>query len=162
MTTDSNNHSTILLPVDFTQIGRRESVPAMSLGENRYRLLASPGLAGGFAEGDEVEQTSNGYRLIQRSGNVCVQISFEFIINEEGVRSVSQLVANAGGFLDGGRDGNPGSLLVVNFPITVGFPTMEMTVRRIAAIYPIETWMYGNIHDADGVTLLNWWLGDEK
>ena len=70
--------TTINLVVGTNRDGRPfyESILVDVLGENRYRVAASPGLAQGMAAGDEIELTPDerlGYRILKRGGNVSVQ-----------------------------------------------------------------------------------------
>jgi Domain of unknown function (DUF4265) len=53
-----------------------ESILVDVLGENRYRVVASPGLAEGMAANDEIELAPDeplGYRILKRGGNISVQ-----------------------------------------------------------------------------------------
>ncbi|HEX8521952.1 MAG TPA: DUF4265 domain-containing protein [Tepidisphaeraceae bacterium] len=138
-----------------------ESVPALKISENRYKILASPGFAPGVAKGDEIELSSiekAGYRILRRSGNLAVQLFLRRCSPEERKRIVN-VVQNIGGELDGGKDGEAGHLLIFTISVSAGFDVIESTMQRIAEHYPVDRWMYGNVYDTkDGVTPLNWWL----
>jgi hypothetical protein len=74
--------STINLAVDTNPDGSPfyESILVEVLGENRYRVAASPGLAEGMAAGDEIELAPDealGYRLLKRGGNISVQFFWD-------------------------------------------------------------------------------------
>lgn len=138
-----------------------ESVPATRVGENRYRLRCSPGMAPGVASGDEIELSPaerTGYRVVRRSGNISVQV-FLYRCNDDDRRGITKLVEHVGGWLDGGHDSPSGHLLVFTIPLSVGFEAIEAAMERVKAEFGVEKWMYGNVYDTrDGVTPLNWWL----
>jgi hypothetical protein len=135
-------------------------VPAVPLGERRYRIVSSPGFAPGVAAGDEIELTISeltGYRVLRRGGNVCVQL---FLSPHEPLdrRAIAARVEAIGGRLDGGKDGETGHLLIFTIPVTAGFGAIERAMEDISASHPVDRWMYGNVYDTrDGKTPLNWW-----
>jgi hypothetical protein len=138
-----------------------EEVPALLLRDNRYRILASPGFAPGVAAGDEIELSSTenrGFRIVKRSGNVCIQVFLGSSAEHDESR-ITAIVKSIGGRLDGGFVGKGnGQLLVYNVPVNIGFGVIEATMNRIQEECAIEKWMYGNVYDPDdGVTPLNWW-----
>lgn len=138
-----------------------ESVPAVRIGENRYRLLHSPGFAPGAASGDEIEVDQSevsGFRVVKHSGNLCVQLFLSKCDCEERTTIVG-IVESVGGWLDGGYDDPAGTLLVFTIPVSSGFDAIEAAMIRIAAECAVDRWLYGNVYDMrDGVTPLNWWL----
>jgi hypothetical protein len=140
-----------------------ELVPATRIAANRYRIAASPGFAPGAATGDEIElnQSRRGrFTVVKRGGNVCVQL---FLRTEKADRSrvtemISERVRAIGGWLDGGKDGPTSHLLIFTVPVTAGFDAIEDTMDAVAAGFPVDQWMYGNVYDTkDGLTPLNWW-----
>jgi Domain of unknown function (DUF4265) len=137
-----------------------EEVPALQVGENRYRIVASPGLAPGVASGDEIELDPSDperYNILKRGMNVCVQAFFTECTLRDRDR-VTALFQEIGGWLDGGKDGEVGQLLIFTIPAKVGFETIEGLLTRVSEEFKLEKWEYGNVYDpADGVTPLNWW-----
>lgn len=84
-----------------------ERLPAEQLGSNHYRLLGSPGLVEGLAFGDEIaldEAQTCGYRIIKRSGNLCIWFFFDEVGKNRGA-DAAQLridVQQIHGWMDGG------------------------------------------------------------
>ncbi|QDU54485.1 DUF4265 domain-containing protein [Aeoliella mucimassa] len=138
-----------------------EEVPAAKVDNNHYRLLASPGFAPGVASGDEiafVDSEPLGYRLIKRAGNVCVQM-FLLQCSTRDRNHIASVVKSIGGWVDGGLDHSNGHLLILTFPVLVGFESIEQAMARLSAHFPDSQWMYGNVYElSDGTTPLNWWL----
>ena len=126
-------------------------------------LMRSPGLVSGLAAGDEFELSDDdepqGYRVLSRGRNICVQIFFP----HDPSRCRQPLVPLAeriGGRLDGGASsGKSSGVLVFTFPVSVGFPAIERVMAQVKSLNPACKWYYGNVYDPkDGVTPLNWWL----
>jgi hypothetical protein len=140
-----------------------EMVPAEEVGPNRYRLSASPGFAPGIAGGDVIEVAPAerlGYRVLERSGNVSIQLFLHRCDPEEQAQIVS-VMRSIGAWLDGGKDVMHGSgcLLIFTVPVAVGFGTIEQAMSRISLEFPVDKWMYGNVYETqDGTTPLNWWV----
>ncbi|MFF4121864.1 DUF4265 domain-containing protein [Streptomyces sp. NPDC001714] len=128
-----------------------EMVAATRLAETRYLVRLSPGFYRGIAAGDEVEydQITKSATVITRGGNVAIQVFHEGIPGEV-IDSFKKRVAGIGGRVDGELD----SLVVLTFPVGIGFPAIE----SIMAALPergIE-WEYGNVYDQNGEPL-GWW-----
>jgi hypothetical protein len=131
-----------------------ESVPAERIGDGRFRLLGSPGLAGGAAAGDEIELADDGsFRVVARGGNLSVQV-FSAAFDEPSVAELAARAEELGGRLDGGHD----QLRVFTVPVSAGFPAIEAAFNDFASKHPATEWYFGNVYDlADGVTPLGWW-----
>jgi hypothetical protein len=157
----SNRQTTLNLVADINPDGTPfyESVLVEELGENRYRVLASPGLLEGFAGGDEIELDSEeplGFRVTRRGGNVCVQFFWKGDL-DACARDLGARAAALGGRIDGKADG----LLVFTLPVSAGFQAIESIFYEAEKRYADSSWMYANVYDpADGVTPLNWWERD--
>jgi hypothetical protein len=152
--------------VDLTAIlhdGRSaaETVLVERIGDDRFRLLSSPGLVLGLAAGDEFELAPGepqGYRLLRRGGNVCVQV-FLSKNAEECRQTLISLVEELSGRLDGEAKGKTTYELVFTIPVTAGFPAIERVMKVAETMSPGCEWFYGNVYDTkDGTTPLNWWL----
>jgi hypothetical protein len=138
-----------------------EMVPAEPLGENRYRLIGTPGFALGVAHGDEIEVDRAerlGYRVLRRGGNVGIQMFLRhYTANER--RRLVRTVQGLGGWLDGGRgDGKGPSLLIFAIPASAGFTAIERVMSEASEQLAVDQWLYSNVYDPfDGQTPLNWW-----
>ena len=155
------DQATVELFVDWTSDGEPfyEDVPVESLGGERYRVLASPGLLDGLASGDVFERREDGrFEVIERSGNLCVQLWYP---NEDlGERVDAELlpgVLELGGWLDGRTKGAS----VLTFPLSAGFPRIELLLDGWLATAPAARWSYANVYDEDGWTPLRWWETEE-
>jgi len=152
--------STINLEVDKNPDGSPfyESILVDVLGENRYRVAASPGLAEGMAAGDEIELAPDeplGYRILKRGGNVSIQFFWHDGDIKQCLRELEPKAKAIGGRVDGETPG----LLTFTRPVAAGFPAIENIFKDSKTRYPGSSWMYGNVYDpADGKTPLNWWV----
>lgn len=144
---------TIDLPID----GRSdmvEEVIAEKIGEDRFRLASSPGMARGLAADDIIvldTQTPAGYRLIQRGDNVCVHVYCEAEKRAVIQAGLVQTLGQIGGVLDGTM-GETG--LCFTIPVLATFTAIEGALHRIVG----EEWTYSNVNDIETDAPLNWWL----
>lgn len=136
-----------------------EILDVRELGPNHYQLVYSPGLVEGLAAGDEFELCADaplGFRILQRSGNLCVWFFFQEPGQNRGTEGaqVRAAVERMGGVCDGGM----GFVLVFTIPISVGIPVVVELFDELVSQYEGACWMFGNVYDPnDGVTPLNWW-----
>jgi hypothetical protein len=137
-----------------------EDIPAESLGGSRFRIVASPGMVEGLAAGDEIEIDDTerlGYRVLRRSGNLCVWFYFPEPVHEDHpeVQTLAESVETIGGWLDGGYS----RMVVFTIPVKSGFEAVERVLDAAVAGLAGSTWLYGNVYDQkDGKTPLGWWL----
>ncbi|KLK92663.1 hypothetical protein AA309_13350 [Microvirga vignae] len=131
-----------------------EEVLAESQANGWYRLLKSPGLVQGLAAGDVFEAIPDGqFKIIERSGNVCVQIFSRGDLN-----ALEQHITGNLGQLGGYLDGKSHMQLVYTVSVAGGFEAIEAAFREMTALFPDAEWYYGNVYDpTDGVTPLKWW-----
>lgn len=133
-----------------------EEVRAIRLDTNRYQLAQSPGLVPGVAAADEIElapEEPNGYRVIRRGGNVCVQL-FTRHDPDECLEWLEPQVLR----LSGRVDGRAPKLLVFTIPVASGFDAIQSIFDGAVGRFPESEWMYGNVYStADGRTPLDWW-----
>jgi len=135
-----------------------EEVPARDLGDDRYELLSSPGLALNLARGDIVEigNPAAPATVIQRGGNFCIQIYADELSAPDVAELESNVAEQLGGTLDGIHEGN----LALTVPAAAG---MEHIVRVFDAYTDKSgiAWYFANIYrnfeDVDDDTLLDWW-----
>jgi hypothetical protein len=135
-----------------------EEVPAHDLGDGRYELASSPGLALNLARGDIVELTDPAApaTVLQRGGNFCIQIYADELSPPDVAELERNVGEQLGGTLDGIHEGN----LALTVPAAAG---MEQIVQVFDA-YTARTgiaWYFANIYrnfdDVDDETLLDWW-----
>jgi hypothetical protein len=138
-----------------------EDVPAHALGGGRWRLLGSPGLAGGAAAGDTLTVAGDGsFTVTDRGGNIGVQVSAPAAEGER-LGELTERVKALGGRLDTRgttRDGRH-TFSVYTVPAKAGFPAIEETFQAFAAAVPEGQWTYANVFSDDGRPL-NWWLDE--
>src|SRR4029079_15570307 len=97
--------STINLEVDKNPDGSPfyESILVDVLGENRYRVAASPGLAEGMAAGDEIALAPDeplGYRILKRGGNISIQFFWHDGDTKQCLRELEPKAKAIGGRVD--------------------------------------------------------------
>lgn len=127
-----------------------EEVLVEAVGEGRWRLIASPGLAQGIAADDVIElDDARRARPVSRGGNLAIHV---FAPAEQGDDLLADMSA-----LGGRRDGRTPSLTVYTVPVAAGFPAVEAALASFTRSHPSAEWYYGNVYDDDGVTPLLWW-----
>ncbi len=128
----------------------------VDLGGGRYRLLHSPGFVHGLAAGDVFERTDGaaGFRVLKRSGFVCVWVLSDESIDLSKMNDVTARIEAAGGAMDGGfRD----RLLIANFPLLENdFAPIERCMQHIEAELGLM-WEYANVYDVATGKPLGWW-----
>ena len=131
-----------------------EQIRVDVLGENRYRLVASPGLVLGIAAGDEIRPTGEGeFEVLSRGGNVAVQFYAQPQVGAD-VSALTHALQKLGGRLDGHEK----YLWVFTVPVAAGFPAIEDALNAFQAKNPGSEWIYGNVYDPDDEeTPLGWW-----
>jgi hypothetical protein len=131
-----------------------EEVPVESLGGARYRILASPGLLDGLAAGDTFELQPDGtYRVVEHSGNVCVQVYYDGpVLHDRFDAELLPQVRSMGGWLDGRTDG----VSVLTIPVGAGWDSIRLALDAWVASAPGATWSYANVYGEDGAPL-GWW-----
>ncbi len=132
----------------MTSVGKPafETVHAISLGSNRYKLEFTPGLAYGVAAGDEIELADGGeYKVIARAGNLAIRVfapqTFDGFQN-----SLTSAVEALGGSLDGSVEGG----LAYTIPVRVGFFAVEKVFNGFVSEHPGCEWEFGNVYAEDG------------
>ena len=133
----------------------REEIPVQALEDQQYQALVTPALANGFAADDVIALDDRGFaRVIARGGNVGVQL----FASAHDCSRVEALVDEAEA-LGGWMDGFDQRVIVVTFPIWVGFAAIETVVQNFYAQASATEpeWMYANVYEADGETPIGWW-----
>ncbi|WP_158697134.1 DUF4265 domain-containing protein [Streptomyces hokutonensis] len=128
-----------------------EMVATSRLTATRYLVRLSPGFYRGIAADDEIEYDpiSKSAKVVTRGGNIAIQIFHEGISSGL-VESFKKRVVAIGGRVDGELE----TLLVITFPIGIGFPAIESLMATLPES-GIE-WEYGNVYGEDGEPL-GWW-----
>jgi hypothetical protein len=135
-----------------------EELPARSMGENRYELLASPGLALNLARGDivEIRNRDEPATVIRRGGNFCVQIYTDALAPAD----LDALEKEVGQRLQGGLDGAYRGNLALTVPARAGMENICQVFDAFSQKTGIE-WYFANVYkhfdDVHDETLLDWW-----
>jgi Domain of unknown function (DUF4265) len=132
----------------------REEVPVEMLGNGRVRVLATPGLAQGFAADDVIELDDGGAIVsVERAGNIGVQLLAPQHERSH-VLDLAHEVEDLGGWLDGVVL----RVVALTLPVSVGFPAIESLIaNHVRRVGDGLEWFYSNVYDIDGNTPLNWW-----
>ncbi len=133
-----------------------EPVHVESLGQNRFKLLFTPGLAYGIAADDVLEVADDGsYEVVIRGRNVAVRVFTEQAIAEIENELTAKVQAELGGRLDGKVLRG----LAYTVPIETGFHSIEALFTDFMARTPDALWEYGNVY-AENRAPLDWWLSE--
>lgn len=133
-----------------------EELPAVFIGNKKYELLASPGLALDLAKGDIIDITENHLpaKVLSRGGNFCIQI---YDTEHNHIPILEKLVSELGGSIDGINNGN----LAISVPATAGLDKINALFDSFTNLTNIQ-WFVGNKYknpeDPSDETLLDWWL----
>ncbi|MGW1927122.1 DUF4265 domain-containing protein, partial [Streptomyces massasporeus] len=92
------------------------------MSDGHYLVRLSPGFFRGIAAGDVIayDEAAKHAEVVARGGNVAVQV-FHSGIPDETVVSLKRRAVRIGGRVDGELE----TLVVLTFPIEVGFPAIE-------------------------------------
>ncbi|MFD7572414.1 DUF4265 domain-containing protein [Streptomyces sp. NPDC059810] len=153
-TTSGDGSFGIRLTVESQQGAKADEMVAVTpMDDGHYLVRLSPGFFRGIAAGDVIayDESAKQAEVVARGGNVAVQV-FHSGIPDEAVTSLKRRAVSVGGRVDGELE----TLVVLTFPIEVGFPAIE----AILAELPEEgvEWEYGNVFDGQGEPL-SWWEG---
>ena len=158
MSTDSTHQATEnKLPVvagrDRTGSVIVEELQVQALDDQQYRLLVSPAFANNLAKGDTFILTGAGeYRVIERSGNLCVRV-----LSREGINSIKEKILAEVEKLGGQLDLETARQLVFSIHYSCGFQAIETLFDRFVPSNEASFWHYSNVYSEDGKTPLNWW-----
>ncbi|GKQ37231.1 DUF4265 domain-containing protein [Streptomyces sp. A012304] len=144
---------TLLLDVESDDgVKAQERVKVMPLGDDRYKVLLSPGFFQGIAAGDEIKLAHEPPRvdILARGGNVCVQC-FHQSVSMEALDELKRGISQLGGRVDGELE----NLVVLTIPVSAGFEAIESVMANLPD-QGVE-WMYGNVYDPDSGEPLGWW-----
>lgn len=134
-----------------------EELPASRVpGPGRcYQLEVSPALAQGVAAGDVISLDDDGsFEVVERSGNLCVQVYSEGPFDGRTVAEFVERVVAIGGR----HDGQDARVIVFSIPVTIGFVLIQETLDELVSGVVGVSWYYGNVYDpSDGTAPLNWW-----
>jgi hypothetical protein len=107
------------------------------------------------AAGDIFERRPDGtYALVERSGNLCVQVWHPDVDVRD--RVDAKLLPGAI-VLDGWLDGRTEGSTVLTFPLSAGFQRIERLLDGWVDATEGSTWSFGNVYADDGRTPLGWW-----
>lgn len=132
-----------------------ELVAVTPVSDGRYLVCRTPGFFRGIAAGDVIDydDRNKSAKVVERGGNVAVQV-FHVGVPGNIIETLKKEAVKAGGRIDGELD----RLVVLTFPVAVGFPAIE----SLLATLPEDgiEWEYGNVFDERGAPLA-WWEGHE-
>ena len=150
------------LPVrnEYGEVVSSEKIDLLPHGQGLFKVAHSPGFSEGFAKGDTLLLGAKGqFEVVDRSGWVVVWL-FSQRMSSEDIKIIRSQVAKISGHVDGGYQD---SLLILNLPISAGFPMIENTANELASRLKDGEWQYGNVYDpVDGITPLNWWRESQQ
>lgn len=151
-------HSIIQLYAGIRPDGEQvyEKVAARLEGDNRYRVLHSPGFVHGLARGDAFTLTAGqqgAFSVTERSGNLAVRVYSRVPAAVWDSVLTPQVVQ-----LEGLRDILADRLLVYTLPLAAGFDSIESVFDQALSGSADATWSYGNVYDERSGEPLNWWL----
>ena len=136
----------------------QEELLVLPIGENKFKLLKSPGLAMDMAKDDIIELVSEeSPPLVQkRGGNFCIHVYSDFMPTSEIEKLEKLVVENLRGSLDGIYEGN----LTFSVPSSAGVERIKNSFDEFTRRTGIQ-WYYSNIYknpqNSSDETLLNWW-----
>jgi Domain of unknown function (DUF4265) len=132
-----------------------EMVPAEHLGDSRYRLLGTPGLALGCAADDLISVTADGrHQVEERGGNVAAVAYLEpEARSSSALDSLRTSMEPLGALVEAPADLH---FLVVTVPVTATFNAIEGVLTTWSDLTPGSSWYFANVFDADDKPL-NWW-----
>jgi len=134
-----------------------EQVPAEHVGDAGYRLLGTPGLALGCAEGDVVTVADDGdFEVVARGGNLSVLVHGEHLAGI--LAALRRTFATIGGTVEAPEDI---AFVVITVPVAAGFSAVERAVGEAVGDAPGAQWFYGNVYDELDQPL-NWWATEPQ
>lgn len=154
--TDRHDHVSLLAGTAKDGSPRTEMTPAEKLGASRYRILGTPGLANGCAEGDIVIVEHDGsFDVIERGGNIAIHVYPAGPLGDEVLSDLKQRFGVLGGRVEYPPDTR---FVAITVPSAAGFPKIEAAMddaMRHPSASAVE-WYFGNVYD-DAGTPLEWW-----
>jgi hypothetical protein len=142
--------------VEGSRTSGTQAVPVEALGNDRFRVLCSPGLVEGIAAEDVIritDERTGRFEVVERGGNVSIKVMGPSSV-EKLREQLERELAPLGGWCDGGVE----IAAVFTVPVRAGFPAIESVLKAVAASCPGFVWYFGNVYsEEDGVTPLEWW-----
>ncbi|MBE4753627.1 DUF4265 domain-containing protein [Corallococcus sp. ZKHCc1 1396] len=140
-----------------------EDVPVEVMGENRFRVLLSPGMVEGLAAGDEfevIDEESREFRVLKRGGNFCVWYFFpeEEMNRGSEYKLLRERIAEIGGRLDGGGS----TTLIFTVPAASGFDRIADFFDEAVLLVKGASWQFSNAYDPILRVPLPWWSREVK
>jgi Domain of unknown function (DUF4265) len=119
------------------------------VGDDEYRIVASPALVLGVASGDLIRVDDGRFEVLSRGPNLVIQVYGPHDLVDEAVTDVWRL--------GGALDGHAKRVTAFTIPVKVGFSAVEAVFNALVGRHPELEWYFGNVYDTDGVTPLGWW-----
>lgn len=149
MDTPKTKPTYIDLYVDLTDDGREsyETVTAEMLSADTYRLVHAPMILPGIAAGDVFRVASAGrFTVIQRSGNLTIQVLFPRPIHRREIKEIDRLARSIGGTFDG----HARTIAAISVPIAVGYDRIQSALDSYCHGHNGARWWFANVFDDDG------------
>jgi hypothetical protein len=150
-----NSHVRVLAGTKTSGEPVYEVLPAKILDHSNFEILGSPGLAYGFAAGDDLRVADDGsFAMLRRGGNLCVRLyPADARPADAEVNTLTTKLERLGGLVEMPSDRR---FIVITVPVAVGFPAIEQAVGEWAAEHGC-VWEYGNVYDEHD-NPLGWWM----
>lgn len=131
-----------------------EQLPAKHMGEDRFLILATPGLANGCAAGDIIRVNDQGqFVVVVRGGYIAVHVYPPEPLEPRAIEALRHWIVPLGGVVEAP---DPPNFAVATVPVTAGFNAIEDAMDAWTAVREETKWFYGNVYDAEGKPL-GWW-----
>jgi hypothetical protein len=136
-----------------------EELLVLPLGNFKFKLLRSPGLAMDMAKDDviEVKTVEKPPIILSRGGNFCIHIYSDSTSKEE--IEILEIAVNE--ILNGNLDGVFGGNLAFSVPSISGVENIKKVFNEFTERTGIQ-WYYSNIYknpqNPNDESLLDWWL----
>lgn len=134
-----------------------EDVQVLELGDQDYRLIATPTLADGMAKSDIIKVQGDDSAVLVRGSFFGVQL-FGSPLRNPDVRGLieSGLLDIHGASIDEVVTHDLAPNLSASIPVNIGVLQAEQALDELVSPYRLE-WILTNVYADDGVTELGWW-----
>ncbi|GAA1602012.1 hypothetical protein GCM10009679_02080 [Saccharothrix algeriensis] len=117
-----------------------EVLPARQLPGGLIELLGSPGVVTGAAAGDVVVIQANGFHVVRRGPNDCVQVYADPALDEHALAWLAKAFESVGGYVEAPPQRQ---FAVATVPSTVESAELEAIMAAAAEQIPGLEWQLG-------------------
>jgi hypothetical protein len=136
-----------------------ETIQVEETHANQFRVKTSPAFIKGLVKGDEFAldpKSANGFVVLRRSGNVCVQCFIYDMV--EAIRDQFVILTqDLHGSIDTFTVSKSGAIASLSIPVSQGLIKIERSLMALETKFPKYEWFLGNIYENDSNKPLNWW-----